>query len=65
MSAPEVLLEGWLGEGFARWRQEIGSVPIPRLVDLPTAVAIVRAARDRLAAERALPPATGERHPEP
>lgn len=38
---------GRLAELFARWRADIASVPMPRLVDVPTAVAVIEAARRR------------------
>ncbi|WP_236796468.1 hypothetical protein [Amycolatopsis sp. GM8] len=49
MSAPGISSEGWLEELFEQWRRDISSAPMPNLVDLPTAVAIVCAARERAA----------------
>ena len=45
MTAPDFSPEGRLGELFERWRRDISSVPIPTLVDLATAVSIVRNGR--------------------
>ncbi|MTD58622.1 hypothetical protein [Amycolatopsis pithecellobii] len=48
MTAADFPPRGCLGELLDQWRRDICSVPIPRLVDLPTAVAIVCAAREQL-----------------
>ncbi|GAA5155451.1 MULTISPECIES: hypothetical protein [Amycolatopsis] len=41
MPAPDFSPEGRLGELLESWRRDILSVPIPPLVDLATAVALV------------------------
>jgi hypothetical protein len=50
MTAPDLSLDGRLGELLEHWRCDIRSVPVPTLVDLATAVAIVRGARHRAGA---------------
>lgn len=50
MTAPDSSPDGRLGELFEHWRRDIRSVPIPTLVDLATAMAIVRRARTRAGA---------------
>lgn len=47
MTAPDLSPEGRLAELFEQWRREIRSSPVPALIDLATAVAIVRGARNR------------------
>ena len=47
MAAPEFTPDVRLTELLDTWRSEIWSVPIPELVDLAVAVAIVRAELDR------------------
>lgn len=47
MTAPDSSPEGRLAELFEQWRRDIRSVPIPALLDLATAVSIVRGARNR------------------
>lgn len=42
MTALESPPDRRLGELFEQWRRDIVSVPIPQLVDLATAVSIVR-----------------------
>jgi hypothetical protein len=50
MTAPDFSPDGRLAELLEQWRRDIRSVPIPTLVDLPTAVAIVHRARTRAGA---------------
>ncbi|HVV11517.1 hypothetical protein [Amycolatopsis sp.] len=47
MVIPDYALGGRLGRMLEAWRKDIGSVPIPEVVDLATALAIVRAGRRR------------------
>ena len=47
MAAPEYMPDVHLAELLDAWRNDIWSVPIPELVDLAVAVAIVRAELDR------------------
>ncbi|NKQ55139.1 hypothetical protein HFP15_19845 [Amycolatopsis sp. K13G38] len=42
MAAPELTPSGRLGELLDAWRADIASVPMPELVELAVAVAIVR-----------------------
>jgi len=42
MAAPELTPDRRLGELLDAWRDDICSVPVPELVDLPLAVAIIR-----------------------
>jgi hypothetical protein len=46
---------GRLTDLFASWRADIASVPMPRLVDTATAVAVVQAARHRMEADERAP----------
>jgi hypothetical protein len=47
MTAPDLTPDRRLGELLEQWRRDIRSVPIPTLVDLATAVSIVRGALHR------------------
>jgi hypothetical protein len=47
MTAPDFTRDARLAELFGRWRTDIDSVPMPTLVDLATAVAIVCEGRRR------------------
>lgn len=50
MTALDPMPGGRLAELLDEWRRDIVSVPMPRLVDVPTALAIILAARDRAGA---------------
>ncbi|NIH78267.1 hypothetical protein FHX46_000797 [Amycolatopsis viridis] len=45
MSAPQRIREERLSELLAAWRDDVNSVPIPRLVPTETAVALIRPVR--------------------
>ncbi|KAA9161833.1 hypothetical protein FPZ12_013295 [Amycolatopsis acidicola] len=47
MATPDFALDERLGRMLEAWRRDIGSVPFPEVVDLATAVAIVRAGQYR------------------
>ena len=47
MAAPEYTADVRLNALLDAWREDIGSVPVPELVDLAVAVAIVRQELDR------------------
>lgn len=49
MVAPHLTPDGCLTELLEQWRADIMSVPIPRLVDSATAVALIRSGKDRVA----------------
>ncbi|GAB3582982.1 hypothetical protein GCM10027445_57100 [Amycolatopsis endophytica] len=59
MPAPERIREERLSELFQAWRDDVNSVPLPRLVSPETAVALVRCTKAAGASRRAAEPPDG------